>query len=97
MHFLNNFQLLLGIIESVLLCGGKIQASQFTFVSLQLPYIKVTKMTEIIRMALLIEVSSLGFMEVVMVYWILHKLKCRITAGQNRNIELRPEAHQLAC
>ena len=52
-----------------MLCGGKIQASQFTFVSLLLPYIKVTKMTEINRMALLIEVSSLGSMEVVMVCW----------------------------
>ena len=80
-----------------LLCGGKKLATQFAFVSLLLFSIKATKLTEIIRMALLIEVSSLGFMEVVMVYWILHKLKCRITAGQNRNIELRPEAHQLAC
>ena len=80
-----------------MLCGEKKLATQFTFVSLLPSSIKATKLTEIIRMALLIEVSSLGFMEVLMVYWIWHKLRCRITAGQNSNIELRPEAHQLAC
>ena len=80
-----------------MLCRGEKLATQFTFVSLLLSSIKATKLTEIIRMALLIEVSSLGFMEVVMVYWIWYKLKCRIPVGQNSNIELRPEAHQLAC
>ena len=42
--------------------------TQFTFVSLLLSSIEVTKMTKIIRMALLIEVGSLGSMEIVMVY-----------------------------
>ena len=52
-----------------MLCGGKIQDSQYAFVSLLLPSIKDTKRAEIVRMALLIEVSSLGSMEVVMVCW----------------------------
>ena len=78
---------------TILLCGGKKLATQFTFVSSLLSSIKATKVTEIICKALLIEVSSLGSMEVVMVFWFWHKLNCRITAGQNSNIELRPKAH----
>ena len=75
-NYLNHFQLLLGIVKCVsvtlesecLLVRWEKLTTQFTFVSLLLSSIEVTKVTEIIRMALLIEVGSLGSMEIVMVY-----------------------------